>query len=139
MILLNLSVIIELLREAPEPQVIKWADDQPLESLFISAITVAELRAGIARISVGKQCTAIQSSLEKRLLPLFAGRILPFDSSCIQAYSDLALKTCMAGVKISPTEGYIAATAATHGLTLATKGTRHFEATGVTIIDPWKE
>ena len=74
MILLDTSVVSEPLRAAPAARVVEWLDAQPLETLFLSAITVAELRAGVALLPAGKRRTGLHASLETRVLPLFAGR-----------------------------------------------------------------
>jgi len=137
MILLDTKVVSEPLRQAPETRVIEWIDAQPLETLFLAAITVAELRAGVALLPAGKRRAGLQESLEKRVLPLFAGRVLPFDLSCTQAYAELMAKAREAGLAIATADGYIAAIAATNGLTVATRDTRPFEAAGVTVINPW--
>jgi predicted nucleic acid-binding protein len=79
MILLDTNVISEPLRPTPEPRVIGWIDAQPMETLYLTAITVAELRAGMALLPAGKRRSGLHESLEKRVLPLFAGRVLPFD------------------------------------------------------------
>ena len=79
MILLDTNLVSEPLRSSPAVRVIAWIDAQPLETLFLSAITVAELRAGVALLPEGKRRAGLHNSLETRLLPLFAGRVLPFD------------------------------------------------------------
>lgn len=137
MILLDTNVVSEPLRQAPEPRVIDWIDAQPIETLFLSAITVAELRAGLARLPAGKRRTALMESLERRLLPLFASRVLPFDMACSQPYATLTARARAAGLAIAAADGYIAAVAATHGLAVATRDTGPFEAAGVTVINPW--
>jgi predicted nucleic acid-binding protein len=88
-ILLDTNVVSEPLRAAPDARVVEWIDAQPLETLFLSAITVAELRAGVALLPAGKRRTGLQHSLETQVLPLFAGRVLPFDLACTQAYAAL--------------------------------------------------
>lgn len=77
MILLDTNVVSEPLRQAPEARVVEWIDAQAVETLYLSAITVAELRAGVALLPAGKRRTGLQESLEKRVLPLFAGRGCP--------------------------------------------------------------
>jgi predicted nucleic acid-binding protein len=139
MILLDTNVISEPLRREPEPRVIKWIDAQPLETLFLSAITVAELRAGIALLPDGKRRTGLQENLEKRVLPLFAGRILPFDLSCTQAYAELIANARKSGLVIAAADGYITAIAAANGFAVATRGTSPFEAAGTTVINPWQD
>lgn len=139
MILLDTSVLIEPLRREPQQNVIDWIDAQPLEKLFLSAITVAELRAGIARLPAGKRRAVLQESLETRLLPLFAARILPFDRGCSQAYASLMARITATGQVMSAADGYIAAIAATNGFAIATRNTEVFKAAGIAVLDPWQE
>ncbi len=138
MILLDTNVVSEPLRQAPAARVIAWMDTQPLETLFLSAITVAELRAGIALLPAGKRRADLQDGLEKRVLPLFAGRILPFDLACTQAYAALTAKARASGLAIATADGYIAAIAVANGLGVATRDTGPFEAAGVTVLNPWQ-
>ena len=137
MILLDTNIVSEPLRPTPDTRVIDWIDAQPLETLFLSAITVAELRAGLAQLPVGKRRAGLQQSLEKRVLPLFAGRVLPFDLACTQAYAELMARARTAGLAIATADGYIAAIAAANGFTVATRDTGPFEAAGVAVINPW--
>lgn len=138
MILLDTNVISEPLRREPEPRVIQWIDAQLLETLYLSTITVAELRAGIALLPAGKRRTGLQENLEQRLLPLFAGRVLPFDLACTQAYAELIANARKAGLAIAAADGYIAAIAAAHGFAVATRDISPFEAAGTTVINPWQ-
>lgn len=137
MILLDTNVVSEPLRHAPEARVVDWIDAQLLETLYLSAITVAELRAGVALLPSGKRRTGLHESLEKRVLPLFTGRVLPFDLACTQAYAKLMAKARRAGLAIAAADGYIAAIATANGFALATRDTSPFEAAGATVINPW--
>ncbi len=137
MILLDTNVVSEPLRPAPAPQVVAWIDAQPLETLFLSSITVAELRAGVALLPAGKRRSALHDSLEKRLLPLFAGRVLPFDLACTPAYAELMATARAAGTTISTADGCIAAIALAHSFTVATRDTGPFKTAGVNHINPW--
>ena len=139
MILLDTQVVSEPLRNAPEARVIEWIDAQPMETLFLCAITVAELRAGVAQLPGGKRRSGLQESLEKRVLPLFAGRVLPFDLACTQAYAALMAKARSAGLAVATADGVIAAIAAANGFAVATRDTRPFDAAGVTVINPWAQ
>ena len=139
MILLNTQVVSEPLRNAPDARVIEWIDAQPMETLFLCAITVAELRAGVALLPDGKRRSGLQESLEKRVLPLFAGRVLPFDLACTQAYAALMAKARSAGLAVATADGVIAAIAAANGFAVATRDTRPFDAAGVTVINPWAQ
>ncbi|MGY0195475.1 PIN domain-containing protein [Leptothrix sp. BB-4] len=137
MILLDTNVVSEPLRQTPAAAVIEWIDAQPMETLFLSAITVAELRAGVAMLAAGKRRSHLQDNLETRVLPLFAGRILPFDMACTKAYAGILAKARGKGLAIATADGYIAAIAASHGFTVASRDTGPFEAAGVDVIDPW--
>jgi len=136
-ILLHTNVVSEPLRPAPDARVVAWIDTQPLETLFLSAITVGELRAGVAMLPAGKRRAGLHESLETRVLPLFAGRVLSFDLGCTQAYADLLAKARASGLAIASADGYIAAIAAANGLAVASRDSRPFEAAGVTVINPW--
>ena len=138
MILLDTNVVSEPLRPAPDTRVIDWIDAQPLETLFLSAITVAELRAGVALLPAGKRRSGLQQNLEKRVLPLFAGRVLPFDLACTPAYAELITKARAAGLTIATADACIAAIAAANGFAVATRDTGPFEAAGVTVVNPWQ-
>ena len=138
MILLDTNAVSEPLRPAPDSRVIEWIDAQLLETLFLSAITVAELRAVVALLPAGKRRAGLQQSLETRLLPLFAGRVLPFDLGCTQAYAELMAKARASGLAVASAEGYIAAIAVANGLAVATRYTGPFEAAGLAVINPWQ-
>ncbi len=113
MILVDTYVVSEPLRRVPEPCVAEWLDKQALETLNLSAITVAELRFGVR------------------------GRVLAFDLAASQAYAELMAKARSAGRAISPSDGYIAATAAANAMMVATRGTVPYEAAGLKTVDPW--
>jgi predicted nucleic acid-binding protein len=137
MILLDTNVISEPLRQAPEARVIEWIDAQPLETLYLSAVTVAELRAGVALLPAGKRRSGLHDSLEKQVLPLFAQRIVPFDMACTHAYAKLIAQARAAGMAIATADGYIAAIAAANGFAVATRDANPFLAAGLSVINPW--
>jgi toxin FitB len=137
MILVDTNVISEPLRPAPESRVIEWIDAQTLETLYLSAITVAELRFGVASLPAGKRRDGLHDSLETRVLPLFAGRVLAFDLVASQHYAELMAKARAAGLAISRADGYIAATAAANGMMVATRDAAPFNAAGVPVTNPW--
>lgn len=138
MIVLDTNVISELWRPTPDPNVLAWIDAQLLESLHLSAITVAELRYGIATMPAGERRTVYQSRLEGEVLPAFTGRVLAFDLEASLAYVELMTNARAAGRPIGKEDGYIAAAAATRGFAVATRDTRPFEAARLTVISPWK-
>jgi predicted nucleic acid-binding protein len=138
MILLDTYVVSEPLRQAPDARATAWTDAKALETLFLSVITVAELRGGLALLPAGKRRTTLQTSLETQVLPLFSRRVLPFDLNCTRTYAELMAKARALGLAIASADGYIAAIAAASGLTVATRDTRPFEAAGVEVINPWQ-
>ena len=111
MILLDTNVVSETMRAA-DGRVVAWIDRQPFETLFLSAVTVAELRLGVAVMPAGKRRDRLGEDLERRLLPLFHGRVLPFDLAASQAYAELMARARAAGLAIGRADGYIAAIAA---------------------------
>ncbi|BBO99485.1 type II toxin-antitoxin system VapC family toxin [Sulfuriferula nivalis] len=137
MILLDTNIISEPLKAAGNANVLAWIDAQIIETLYLSTISLAELRFGIAALPEGKRRDTLHFSLEQRVLPLFVGRILSFDDPASQSYATLRSSARAAGLAIAPADGYIAAIAATHGLAVATRDTSPFEAAGLTVINPW--
>lgn len=138
MILLDTNVISEPLKANAEPKVVAWIDAQVLETLYLSAITLAELRYGIAAMPDGKRKAALHTSLEERVLPMFGSRILPFDAASTDAYATLCVRARALGKGIGSADAYIAAIAATRGFTVATRDTDPFTAAGLPVINPWE-
>jgi len=137
-ILLDTNVISEPWKTAPDPRVVAWIDSQALETLHLSAVTVAELRFGIALMPPGRRRNTLNQRLEGEVLPLFEGRILAFDLRASRAYADLMAGAKEAGRVIGMADGYIAATASVHQLAVATRDAAPFQASGISIINPWQ-
>lgn len=138
MILIDTNVISELWKAEPNPVVLDWVDAQSVETLYLSAVTVAELRFGVAAMPEGKRRTIYQERLEKEVLPAFTGRVLPFDLAASRAYADLMAGARLAGKAIGKADGYIAATASACGLMVATRDINPFEAAGLKFVNPWE-
>lgn len=138
MILLDTNVISEPLRPAPEAHVIEWIDAQSLETLYVSAMTVAELRAGVALLPAGRRRDRLHEYLETRVLPSFVGRVLPFDLACTNAYAHVLATARRSGSGIETADAVIAAVAHANGLIVATRDSIPFQAAGLTIINPWE-
>ena len=138
MILLDTNVVSEPWKPVPAPQVLAWLDAQAIDTLHLSAVTVAELRFGIAVMSPGKRRDTFHRRLEEQVLPLFDGRVLGFDLAAARAYADLMARARAAGKAIATADGDIAATAAVHGLIVATRDTSLFEDVGLKIVGPWR-
>lgn len=138
MIILDTNVVSEAMRPAPAHVVRDWLNHQAANTLFLSTVTLAELLYGIGSLPAGKRRDRLTQSLD-RLLALFPGRILPFDTDAARRYADMAVTARAAGRPLSTSDGYIAAIAASHGFAVATRNTRHFAGTGVDLIDPWQD
>jgi toxin FitB len=137
-ILLDTNVVSEPLKLNADPTVVAWIDAQMIETLYLSTVSVTEMRYGIAVLPDGKRKESLRTSLDERILPLFESRILPFDMEAAEICAELRARARAAGQAIGTADSYIAGTAAARGLTVATRDTQPFEATGVTVINPWK-
>jgi len=137
MILLDTNLVSEPWKPKPDPHVVAWIDSQAVETLYLSAVTVAELRFGIAAMPVGKRRKILHERMEGDLLPVFAGRILPFDLDASRTYALLMSKARIAGQAIDIADAYIAAIAAARGLSVASRDAAPFHAAGVPLINPW--
>lgn len=138
MILLDTNVISELIRPKPEPRVEAWLARQPSADVFISSITEAELRHGVAQLPRGKRRDALARAVEDMLLHEFRGRILPFDSPAAIAFARIAVARQRAGMPISAFDAQIAAIALVHRAALATRNMTDFRHCGLDLIDPWQ-
>ncbi len=137
MILLDTNVVSETMRKTPEPAVVAWLDIQSAETLFLTTISLAELLFGIAALPSGRRKAALERAMVENIAPLFSDRLLSFDVAAAQAYAEIMSKARRAGRAIGVADGQIAAIAATHRLTIATRDAAPFEAAGIPVVDPW--
>lgn len=138
MILLDTNVLSELMRAKPSSQVLAWVDAQSSSELFISAITVAEILYGIARMPDGKRKQGLLELATLTFEEDFAGRILPFDTEAAVHYAGLAAESEANGKVVGMADGQIAAIAALHDARVATRNLRHFDYLGAPVINPWE-
>ena len=139
MVLLDTNVVSELMRDTPSAEVLSWMDERPTRELFLTAVTEAEIRTGIAILPSGERQRSLADAAERALGVLFAGRILPFDSGAARAYADIAATSRAAGRPISQSDCQIAAIARSSGMAVATRNVRDFAVTGIEVIDPWSD
>jgi predicted nucleic acid-binding protein len=139
MIVLDTNVISEPLKPGGDASVLAWLDQQDIHTLYLTTISLAELRHGIAVLPAGRRRSRLAAELEGRVIPLFQERILAFDAAASSAYAEIRVRTRKAGKTLGAADSYIAATVAAHGFAIATRDTAPFEATGVAVIDPWKK
>ncbi|MBM3545606.1 MAG: type II toxin-antitoxin system VapC family toxin [Alphaproteobacteria bacterium] len=136
MILLDTNVVSEAMKTEPDGSVRDWLDAQAAETLYLSSVTVAELMLGVGVLFKGSRREKLRVALD-RVLELYAGRILPFDTEAARCYADLAVKARAAGRGFPTPDGYIAAIAASRGFAVASRDTSAFTAAGLAVIDPW--
>jgi predicted nucleic acid-binding protein len=137
MIILDTNVVSELMRPRPAPTVVAWLQRHPSRDLFTSAITVAEIRYGIARLPAGRRReTLAQAAAE--IFTAFPDQILPFDLAAAHAYADIVSRRESLGAPIDGFDAQIAAVCRTHAADLATRNGRDFTDTGIAVINPWQ-
>ena len=137
MIVLDTHVVSEMMRPAPDPNVIAWVDRQPVSDLVITAVSAAELRAGVELLSHGRRRAAIAAQIDVLLDETFAGAVLPFDVECSGHYGDIVARRTRAGAPIGAFDAQIAAVCRRHDATLATRNWRDFAGIDLHLIDPW--
>lgn len=138
MILLDTNVLSEPLKSTPDRNVLNWLDGQVMETLFLSTISLAELRFGIDSMPGGARRDLLHSNIEQRVLPLFAGRILSFDEPASKEYASIRARARTNGKAIAVADGYIAGIATAHRLAVATRDASPFLAAGLNVINPWE-
>ena len=137
MVLLDTNVVSELMRPKPNPRVGAWLANQPTAVVFLSVITEAELRYGIAILPAGRRREWIAVAVENMLQEDFARRILPFDSQAARHYAEVGAERRSAGLPISHADCQMAAIARCRGAAIATRNAGDFERCGIEVINPW--
>jgi len=138
MIVLDTNVISEPMRARGEPAVTAWLDRQAVDTLYLTATSLSELLVGIELLPAGKRKDSLSGALTELLAGLFGSRILAFDEPAAIAYATIIGRMRAAGHAISVGDGQIAAIAAVHGLTVATRDTTLFVSAGISVINPWE-
>lgn len=138
MIVLDTNVLSALMQSRPEPKVVAWLDQVPAESVWITAITVFEVRFGLELLPAGRQRRSLESAFEEALEQPLAGRVLAFDEPAGQVAGRLAARRRAAGRPVEMRDLQIAAIVASRRGTLATRHPRHFVDLGLPLVDPWQ-
>ncbi len=134
-LLLDTNVLSEVTKPAPDPKVLEWLDQIDEDRSFISVVSIAEMRRGVALMDEGRKREALAEWLAQDLPQRFEQRVLHIDEPIALAWGDLMALAKRRG--LSSMDGLIAATAVAHNLTLATRNTRDFEGFGFELLDPW--
>lgn len=137
--LLDTNVVSETTRPQPSAAVLNWLSAQNAESLFISVITLGELRRGALLLAAGKKRKALLRWIETGIKAGFAGRILPVDARVMERWAHLETTTAKTGRRLPVMDRLLAATALAHDLTLVTRNVADFQASDVPLQDPWAD
>ncbi len=135
--LLDTNVVAELTKPTGDPRLLRWIDAQAEDDLFMSVITIAEVRYGIERMAHGRRRQALQTWLQEQLISRFELRLLPITVDVADAGGRLVAKADALGRPLKAMYGFIAATASIHGLELATRNVRDFEPVLARVLNPW--
>ena len=135
--LLDTNVIFELIKPKPEPKVTAWIDDTVEELLFLSVLTLGEIRKSVVLLPRNARRTSLEAWLSKELPLRFSNRILGVDQEVTDRWGHLSGLTSARGVHLGVIDGLLAATAMQHDLTLVTRDTRDVGTTGVMLFNPW--
>jgi tRNA(fMet)-specific endonuclease VapC len=136
--LLDTNVISELVAKQPDQRVIDWIDSLDPSSVYLSVITIGELRKGIERLPLSRRKDTLYAWLSDDLPVRFNGRILVVDIDVMLVWGELTGRLERVGKPLPAIDSLIAATALHHGCYLATRNENDFKETGVTIVNPWK-
>ncbi len=134
--LVDTNVFSESAKRSPDPKVVAWLRDHE-SSLYLSAITVGELRRGIELLPEGKRKTQLRDWLT-RISTTMKGRILSYNVATANVWGQLKAKWDLAGLKVPALDGQIAATAHCRALIVVTRNTGDFEGTGVRVLNPFE-
>lgn len=138
MIILDTNVVSELMRPHTNPAVLAWVDQHRSDEIYLTAITTAELRYGVARLPAGRRRTELADQLQQVIESDFAGRVHPFDDHAAGHYAEIVAHRDSRGHPISMADGQIAAICRSVGARLATRNTKDFTDTGIDSVDPWE-
>ena len=133
-IILDTNVVSEILRPRPDHRVATFIAKNP--TTLLTAITVGEMRYGVADMSGGRRRNDVGGAVE-HTVAMYAGRILPFNESATKAYAEVVSFRRSAGRPICTADAMIAAIAMSRGLTLATRNTKDFDGLPLVLVDPW--
>lgn len=139
MILLDTNVLSAVMRRDPDGVVLRWLDGLPPESVWITAITVFEVRFGLQILESGRRRRVLEEAFARALREDFEGRVLAFDDAAADVAGRLAAERRRAGRTMEIRDAQIGGIAAARKAAIATRNLRHFEGIGVALIDPWSE
>ena len=136
--LLDTCVISELVKLAPSSRVVNWINNIPSERLFLCSLTIGEIRKGLTKLPESKKKEKLTDWLNT-LLENYQDRIYPIDITVAENWGVIQGKAENEGMPMSSIDGLIAATSHTHNLILVTRNEKDFQASKLSIINPWND
>ena len=134
--LLDTNVVSEALRPRPDARVIAWLRANEARA-WLSVVTIGEIEAGIRGAPDPRRAESLRAWLDEVLIPQFAHRLLPIDLAVARHWGERTAAARASGTPVGAVDALIAATAAQHGLAVATRNGRDFAQLGVALVDPW--
>jgi predicted nucleic acid-binding protein len=135
--LLDTNVVSELIKKQPDPKVVQWIDEQDSARLYLSVLTIGEIRKGIEQLPPSPRKDNIAAWLSSHLLVRFNGRILAITTDVMLRWGELTGRLEPAGITLSAIDSLIAAVALQGQLTIVTRNTDDFRGAGVPLFNPW--
>jgi predicted nucleic acid-binding protein len=137
MIILDTDVVSAMMRRDVDPKIRDWLDSQPPESIWVTAITVFEVRLGIEILAKGRRRKQLEEDFVQTIAEDFDGRVLDLDQAAAEKAAVLRAERRLRGRPIDMRDTFIAGIAVSRRAQLATRNLRHFDDLEVAVIDPW--
>jgi toxin FitB len=135
--LLDTNCVSELVCPRPEPRVIEWVDAADEATLYLSVLTLGEIRKGVASLPPSKRRTRLEAWLEVDLQARFSGRIVPIDAAISDRWGSISAEAKRKGKVLPVIDGLLAATALHHNLTVVSRNASDFKQSLVRVLNPW--
>jgi predicted nucleic acid-binding protein len=135
--LLDTNVISELVKPRPEANVTDWIESTDESLIYLSVLTLGEIRRGIAALPQSRRRASLEAWLDKDLRTRFEGRILDIDQGVADRWGLLTAAARNIGIVLPVIDGLLAATALEHNMTLVTRDTGQIPSIGVQVFNPW--
>lgn len=137
--LLDTNIISELIKPKPEANVTEWVENTDESLLYLSVLTLGEIRRGIAARPQSRRRATLEAWLDKDLRARFEGRILVIDQEVADRWGSLTATARNSAIVLPVIDGLLAATALEHNLTLVTRDTGQIPSMGVAVFNPWEK
>jgi predicted nucleic acid-binding protein len=135
--LLDTNIVSEMTRPEPDSRVVQWLDAVDESLLYLSVLTLGEIRKGLALLTSGRRRSVLEAWLDTELAVRFAGRVLTIDAAVADRWGRLAGEAQAGGTPLPVIDGLLAATALQYNLTVVSRNVRDFAAQGLASFNPW--